>query len=135
MAVRCAEHVILATGTSSGKSLAYQLPAISSILDGRGTRGERGATVLYLSPTKALAQDQLANLTSLATGIRVATHDGDSSRDERAWTREHAEYVLTNPDMLCTGLLPNHGRRGFALAQAPLLRFHLDVRARLGDGG
>ena len=109
-AVRCAEHVILATGTSSGKSLAYQLPAISSILDGRGTRGERGATVLYLSPTKALAQDQLANLTSLATGIRVATHDGDSSRDERAWTREHAEYVLTNPDMLHHSLLGTHAK-------------------------
>ncbi|WP_346387495.1 DEAD/DEAH box helicase, partial [Nocardioides sp.] len=103
-------HVVLATGTASGKSLAYQLPALSAIRDGRGPRGQRGATVLYVSPTKALAQDQLAGLSGLGLDVRIATHDGDSGRDERDWARDHAEYVLTNPDMLHRSLLPRHAR-------------------------
>jgi DEAD/DEAH box helicase domain-containing protein len=101
-------HVVLATGTASGKSLAYQLPALTTMLDRRGVRGERGSTTLYISPTKALAQDQLTGLDALGLGVRVTTHDGDSSRDERDWTREHGEYVLTNPDMLHRSLLPRH---------------------------
>jgi DEAD/DEAH box helicase domain-containing protein len=109
-AVRARQHVVLATGTASGKSLAYQLPALSAILERRGPRGERGATTLYLSPTKALAQDQLAGVAGLGLGVRVATHDGDSTREERDWTREHGEYVLTNPDMLHRSLLPRHDR-------------------------
>jgi DEAD/DEAH box helicase domain-containing protein len=104
------QHVVLSTGTASGKSLAYQLPALTAILDRRGRRGERGATTLYISPTKALAQDQLASLAGLGLDVRVATHDGDSSYDERDWTREHGEYVLTNPDMLHRSLLPRHER-------------------------
>jgi DEAD/DEAH box helicase domain-containing protein len=107
-AARAGTHVVLATGTASGKSLAYQLPALSAVLDRRGTRGERGSTTLYISPTKALAQDQLAGLEALGLGLRVTTHDGDSSREERDWTREHGEYVLTNPDMLHRSLLPRH---------------------------
>ncbi|MCW2843972.1 MAG: box helicase domain protein [Nocardioides sp.] len=103
-------HVVLATGTASGKSLAYQLPALSTIRAARGPRGQRGATVLYLAPTKALAQDQLAGLTSLGLDVRVTTHDGDSGRDQRDWARDHAEYVLTNPDMLHRSLLPGHAR-------------------------
>ena len=103
-------HVALATGTASGKSLAFQLPAVTRILGSRGPRGERGATVLYLAPTKALAQDQLAGLTALGLDVRFATHDGDSPRDQRDWTRDHAEYVLTNPDMLHRSLLPGHQR-------------------------
>jgi DEAD/DEAH box helicase domain-containing protein len=104
------QHVVLATGTASGKSLAYQLPALSAIHTTRGARGQRGATVLYLAPTKALAQDQLAGLTSLGLDLRVTTHDGDSARDQRDWARDHAEYVLTNPDMLHRSLLPSHSR-------------------------
>jgi DEAD/DEAH box helicase domain-containing protein len=107
-AARARQHVVLSTGTASGKSLAYQLPGLTSILEHRGPRGERGASTLYISPTKALAQDQLSGVAALGLGIRVATHDGDSSRDERDWTREHGEYVLTNPDMLHRSLLPRH---------------------------
>ena len=92
-AAHAGDHVIVATGTASGKSLAYQLPALSAIRAARGPRGERGASVLYLAPTKALAHDQLAGLSSLGLDVRLAAHDGDSSREERDWTREHAEYV------------------------------------------
>jgi DEAD/DEAH box helicase domain-containing protein len=104
------QHVVISTGTASGKSLAYQLPALTSILERRGTRGERGASTLYISPTKALAQDQLATIAELGLDVRVTTHDGDSSYEERDWTREHGEYVLTNPDMLHRSLLPRHER-------------------------
>ena len=104
------QHVVLSTGTASGKSLAYQLPALTAILERRGGKGERGASTLYISPTKALAQDQLAGVAALGLGVRVTTHDGDSSFDERDWTREHGEYVLTNPDMLHRSLLPRHDR-------------------------
>ncbi|MQY05483.1 DEAD/DEAH box helicase [Actinomadura macrotermitis] len=102
--------VIVATGTASGKSLAYLLPAVATIYD----EGQDG-TVLYLSPTKALAADQLRALRALRlTRVRAATYDGDTPRDERAWVRQHANYVLTNPDMLHRSLLPAHARwRGF----------------------
>ncbi len=107
-------HVVMATGTASGKSLGYQLPTLTAIRTSRGPREQRGAATLYLSPTKALAQDQLAALEALALDVRFATHDGDSPREQREWTREHAEYVLTNPDMLHRSLLPGHHRwRGF----------------------
>ncbi len=104
-------HTVLSTGTASGKSLGYLLPALSDLARLRGPRGQRGGTVLYLSPTKALAQDQLASLRALGVpGLRAATHDGDSTPEEREWTRDHAEYVLTNPDMLHRSLLPGHER-------------------------
>ena len=101
-------HVVVSTGTASGKSLAYQLPALTTLLGARGARGRRGATTLYLAPTKALAQDQLASLRGLELDVRATTHDGDSGRDQRDWARDHAEYVLTNPDMLHRSLLPGH---------------------------
>jgi DEAD/DEAH box helicase domain-containing protein len=103
-------HVVISTGTASGKSLAYQLPALTTILERRGRRGERGASTLYISPTKALAQDQLTSIGALGLDVRVTTHDGDSSYEQRDWTREHGEYVLTNPDMLHRSLLPRHER-------------------------
>ncbi|RNL63326.1 DEAD/DEAH box helicase [Nocardioides marmoriginsengisoli] len=104
-------HLVLSTGTASGKSLAYLLPALTAITEKRGARGQRGSSTLYLAPTKALAQDQLSTLRGLGIeGLRVATHDGDSSPEEREWTRDHAEYVLTNPDMLHRSLLPGHER-------------------------
>jgi DEAD/DEAH box helicase domain-containing protein len=109
-AAHARQHVVLSTGTASGKSLAYQLPALTAILERRGPRGERGSTTLYVSPTKALAQDQLAGVAGLGLGVRVTTHDGDATREERDWTREHGEYVLTNPDMLHRSLLPRHER-------------------------
>jgi DEAD/DEAH box helicase domain-containing protein len=109
-AARARQHVVVSTGTASGKSLAYQLPALTAILERRGARGQRGASTLYLSPTKALAQDQLATISGLGLDVRVTTHDGDSSYEERDWTRDHGEYVLTNPDMLHRSLLPRHER-------------------------
>jgi DEAD/DEAH box helicase domain-containing protein len=109
-AARSHQHVVVSTGTASGKSLVYQLPALTGILERRGIRGERGASTLYISPTKALAQDQLSTIAGLGLDVRVTTHDGDSSYEERDWTREHGEYVLTNPDMLHRSLLPRHER-------------------------
>ncbi len=104
-------HTVLSTGTASGKSLGYLLPALTAISTRRGPRGQRGSSTLYLAPTKALAQDQLNTLRGLGiAGLRVATHDGDSSPEEREWTRDHGEYVLTNPDMLHHSLLPGHER-------------------------
>lgn len=105
------QHCVVATGTASGKSLAYLLPALTDIEAARGPKGQRGAGVLYLSPTKALAQDQLAAVQALnVPGLRIGTHDGDSPTEQREWTRDHAEYVLSNPDMLHRSLLPGHQR-------------------------
>lgn len=103
-------HAVIATGTASGKSLGYQLPAMSAISKARGPRDERGATVLYLAPTKALAHDQFSGLRALGLSTRISTHDGDSGREERDWSRRHAEYLLTNPDMLHRSMLPTHER-------------------------
>ncbi|HWJ11974.1 MAG TPA: DEAD/DEAH box helicase [Nocardioides sp.] len=104
------EHVVVSTGTASGKSLAYLLPTLSAIRAARGPRGQRGASVLYLAPTKALAHDQCAAIRALGLDVRTCTHDGDSTMEEREWTRDHGEYVLTNPDMLHRSLLPGHER-------------------------
>ncbi|MET3961587.1 DEAD/DEAH box helicase domain-containing protein [Marmoricola sp. OAE513] len=104
-------HTVMATGTASGKSLGYLLPALTAISEKRGPRGQRGSATLYLSPTKALAQDQLNTVRGLGIeGLRISTHDGDSSPEEREWTRDFSEYVLTNPDMLHRSLLPGHER-------------------------
>ncbi len=110
-------HVVISTGTASGKSLGYLLPVLSDVVDGAAAPSGRGATALYLSPTKALAADQLARLTALAIpGLRAATYDGDTPPDERRWIREHCQYVLTNPDLIHHSLLPGHER------WAPFLR-------------
>ncbi|MCZ4498378.1 MAG: box helicase domain protein [Marmoricola sp.] len=109
--VRSGVHTVLATGTASGKSVGYLLPALTAITEKRGPRGQRGSSTLYLAPTKALAHDQLSTVRGLGIpGLRAATHDGDSTTEEREWTRDHAEYVLTNPDMLHRSLLPGHER-------------------------
>ncbi len=113
---RAGRHVVLATGTASGKSLAYLLPALTAVAEGTGPAGAggpagRGATVLYLAPTKALAQDQLRVLRALdAPGLHAAAYDGDTPPDERERVRAHATYVLTNPDMLHRSVLPGHAR-------------------------
>jgi DEAD/DEAH box helicase domain-containing protein len=110
-------HVVISTGTASGKSLGYLIPVLSDIVDGAAAPSGRGATALYLSPTKALAADQLARLTALdITGLRAATYDGDTPADERRWIRDHCQYVLTNPDLVHHSLLPGHPR------WAPFLR-------------
>ncbi len=118
--VRSRTHTVVSTGTASGKTLCFWMPALQAIESSRGAKGQRGATVLYLSPAKALAQDQLAALRGLdLPGLRCSTHDGDSTRELRDWTRDHAEYVLTNPDMLHHSMLPDHARwsRFFSLLQ------------------
>lgn len=105
------EHTIISTGTASGKSLAYLLPALSAIARSTETPGRRGETVLYLAPTKALARDQLARIESLGLGwLRAAAVDGDTEPEGRDWARDHASYVVTNPDMLHVTLLPTHAR-------------------------
>ncbi len=105
-------HVVLATGTASGKSLGYLLPAITAVRRDAGHGlGVRRPTALYLAPTKALAADQLARVEALRLpGLRAATYDGDTAPDERRWIRDHASYVLTNPDLLHHSLLPGHER-------------------------
>jgi DEAD/DEAH box helicase domain-containing protein len=96
--------VVLATGTASGKSLAYLLPALTRAL-------QEDATTLYLAPTKALAGDQLRAIGELGLAdVRASTYDGDTPFEERDWARRHAHLVLTNPDMAHHALLPGHAR-------------------------
>jgi len=99
--------VVVATGTASGKSLAYLLPVLTDLL------GDDRATALYLAPTKALATDQLRAVRALnLVAVRAATYDGDTPREERDWVRRHGRLVLTNPDMLHRGVLPRHADWG-----------------------
>src|ERR1700749_3594959 len=89
-------HVIIATRAASGKSAGYLAAALSAVLD--------GGTVLYISPTKALAADQLQAVRALGLrGVRATCYDGDSSMADRQWAQAHANYLLTNPDMLHSG--------------------------------
>jgi len=107
------ENVVVSTGTSSGKSLIYQVPALMALAAGRtgsALSGLKRPTVLYLSPTKALAADQLARLPRNQPWLRAATVDGDNTAEERAWARDHANVVLANPDVLHHSLLRNHER-------------------------
>ncbi len=108
------ESVVVATGTASGKSLAYLAPVLSTLLDGSEAPNGRGATALYLAPTKALAADQRRAVRELAaplgTAVRPAVYDGDTPVEEREWVRQYGNYVLTNPDMLHRGILPAHAR-------------------------
>ena len=98
-------HVVVASGTASGKSLGYLMPVITAAVE------DRRATTLYLSPTKALAVDQLRAIRALTIAqVRAATYDGDTPADERDWVRAHANVVLTNPDMLHRSMLPTHQR-------------------------
>src|SRR5690606_22639275 len=123
-------HTVLATSTGSGKSLAYWLPALTAVradtaagplAPGRLETTTRRGSVLYLSPTKALAADQRASLDQLLAAsssgdVRVATCDGDTPFAERRWIRDHADVVLTNPDYLHFALLPQHQRWSRLLA-------------------
>ncbi|HSL81260.1 MAG TPA: DEAD/DEAH box helicase, partial [Thermoanaerobaculia bacterium] len=98
-------HVVVAAGTASGKTLAYQVPVAEAAL------ADRRSTSLLLFPTKALTQDQYRSLYRLGLPEVVpAVYDGDTDREARAWVRRHANVVLTNPDMLHVGILPHHAR-------------------------
>lgn len=119
--------VIVATGTASGKSLGYQLPILSALAHaqdaqaapGRGARpSEPLPTALYLCPTKALAQDQVAQLARMCrdipalAGVSVATYDGDTPPEQRRIIRDEAHIIVTNPDMVHASILGNAQRWG-----------------------
>ena len=105
------EHVVITTGTASGKTLAFNLPVLDTIARDPKTRA------LYLYPTKALAQDQARSLTALGVpGVRSAIYDGDTPTDQRRQVRTWANAILSNPDMLHIGVLPHHDRWGDVLA-------------------
>jgi DEAD/DEAH box helicase domain-containing protein len=100
-------NIMVATASASGKTLCYNIPVLESLLSDRTSRA------LYLFPTKALAQDQLRKLNELACPELIpfgecATFDGDTPQPERGETKKKAKVVLTNPDMLHLGILPNH---------------------------
>jgi DEAD/DEAH box helicase domain-containing protein len=103
---RAGKDFVVVTPTASGKTLCYNLPILNAVLENTDTRA------LYLFPTKALAQDQLTELQDLATRVDdqfgVFTYDGDTPADARKAIRERGHIVLTNPDMLHTGILPHH---------------------------
>ena len=107
-AVHAGKNLVVVTPTASGKTLCYNLPILDAILTHSDTRA------LYLFPTKALAQDQLAELYDLnerlQNSLGVSTYDGDTPGDARKAIREKSHIVLTNPDMLHTGILPHHTR-------------------------
>ncbi len=107
-AVRKGRHLVVVTPTASGKTLCYNLPVLQRLLENPEKRA------LYVYPTKALAQDQLAELSALKHGlpieVRVDTYDGDTPPGRRTAIREGGHIVMTNPDMLHTGLLPHHTR-------------------------
>ena len=109
--VLAGKHVVLATSTASGKTLAYNLPALSHLLN------DAAACALYLFPTKALAHDQIAALGALISdpllsraSIAVAAYDGDTPSHRRPAVRREARLLVTNPDMVHTGILPHHTR-------------------------
>ena len=103
-------NVVIATGTGSGKSLAFAMPIVSAVMD-RSSSVLNEPCALYLAPTKALAHDQLRSWLELdIPGIRAAAVDGDTPPDDRAWARRHANVLLTNPDMLHYSILPGHER-------------------------
>ena len=107
-AVRRGRQLVVVTPTASGKTLCYNLPVLQRLLENPEKRA------LYIYPTKALAQDQLAELGALKSGlpieVRVDTYDGDTPPGRRTAIREGGHVVMTNPDMLHTGLLPHHTR-------------------------
>ncbi len=107
-AAAAGRHVVVATPTASGKSLCFHVPVLGSLL------AEPGATALYLFPTKALSRDQEHSLLELLgqtnLGISAIVYDGDTPADSRRVARDRSRILLTNPDMLHSGILPNHAQ-------------------------
>ena len=105
------EHVIVTTGTASGKTLAFNLPVLSALAENPKNR------TLYLYPTKALAQDQVRGLGTFGVkGMRAAIYDGDTPSEQRWQVRKWSNLILSNPDMLHLGVLPHHDRWGDVLS-------------------
>ena len=110
-AARRGEHLVVSTGTASGKTLAFNLPVLDELA------AEPKLRALYLYPTKALAQDQARSLTELRVPrVKPAIYDGDTEHERRWQIRKWANVILTNPDMLHIGVLPHHDRWGDVLA-------------------
>src|SRR3954447_17088637 len=104
-------HLVVTTGTASGKTLAFNLPVLDALAREPKTRA------LYLYPTKALAQDQFRTLASYRVpGLRPAIYDGDTPSEQRWQIRKGSNLILSNPDMLHVGVLPHHDRWGDVLA-------------------
>jgi len=105
---RSGRDIVVVTPTASGKTLCYNLPIVQTLLE------EPTARALYLFPTKALSQDQQSELNEVALGgelpLRVFTYDGDTPDSLRVAARDTGRIVISNPDMLHTGVLPNHAR-------------------------
>ncbi len=102
--IRGGTHTVVVSGTASGKTLCYQVPIAERALE------DRTSTALLIFPTKALAQDQLGSIQALSLPqMTVSAYDGDLPREQRSRVRRRANVVLTNPDMLHYGILPNHG--------------------------
>lgn len=103
--LRAGRHTVVVTPTASGKTLCYNLPVLQSVL-------EEKAKALYLFPTKALSQDQVAEIIALNRaadlGVRAHTFDGDTPGDARKAVRTRGDIVVSNPDMLHQGILPHH---------------------------
>ncbi len=100
---RAGKNIVLATSTASGKTLAYNLPVLAELIQ------NPNATAIYLFPTKALTQDQLNNLSTFQlSNLPTSIYDGDTPASRRPAIRENARILLTNPDMLHTGILPHH---------------------------
>jgi len=109
--VRAGRNVVVVTGTASGKTICYNVPILETLV------ADPAATVLCIYPTKALTQDQLRGLEGLAEGVEglhlmAGTYDGDTPQNQRRKVRDQGQVMLTNPDMLHQGVLPNHGRWG-----------------------
>jgi len=105
------ENVMVTTGTASGKTLAFNLPVLDALARQPKTRA------LYLYPTKALAQDQFRTLSGYRVPkLKPAIYDGDTPTEQRWQIRKWSNVILTNPDMVHIGLLPNHDRWGDVLA-------------------
>ncbi|MDX1511621.1 MAG: DEAD/DEAH box helicase, partial [Nitriliruptorales bacterium] len=124
--VRDGEHIVVATGTASGKSLCYLLPVIEALM------GDDRQSALYLAPTKALAHDQLRAVRELTIPqVRAAALDGDTPFPERDAIRRTANWILTNPDLLHHSLLPDHKYWGDLLHR---LRFVVIDEAHVARG-
>jgi DEAD/DEAH box helicase domain-containing protein len=104
------EHIVVSTGTASGKTLAFNLPVLDALA------AEPKLRALYLYPTKALAQDQARALSAFRLPrLRPAIYDGDTEAERRWQIRKWSNIILTNPDMLHVGVLPHHDRWGDVL--------------------
>ncbi len=107
------KNVVITTGTASGKSLSFYLPVMQRILENPSRR------VIFIYPTKALTKDQYRNIKEFVNffgenRIQAGIYDGDTSPNERSRIREQANIILTNPDMINAGFIPNHNKYGFA---------------------